>query len=111
MKPEEDDVLAAIYKADQSKQLIREMHLLQLPITDRSALGNSVRDTLLIMSKCQFKKAQSISSRIVEQGMDEVSNDEDVPVTSVHGMPLHVCPSLGPVIDVGDVSEVSDVGV
>lgn len=104
----EEDLLAAIHKAvDQLGKLIWEMHPPQLPITDRSAFKNSVRATLLIMSKRQFKKAQFIISRILVQVMDDVNKDVPSHHTAVHGMTHLACPSVAPVINVGDVSNVS----
>lgn len=50
----------------------------QQPITARTAFANYVKDSLLTMSKANYKKARSTINRLLSDQMDEDS-DDDIP--------------------------------
>ena len=58
----------------------------QQPITGRTAFANYVKDSLLTMSKANYKKARSTINRLLSDLMDEDS-DDDIP-SAIGALPI-----------------------
>ena len=70
----------------------------QPPITARTAFANYVKDSLLTMSKSNYKKARSTINRLLTDLMDEDSNDDIASAIVTPPIPAtqQACPSQQP---------------
>ena len=62
----------------ESGSILKDLSKAQLqPITSRTSFASYVKDSLLTMSKANFKKARSSINRLLTDLMDEDSDDDD----------------------------------
>ena len=80
----------------ESGSILKDLSKAQLqPITSRTSFASYVKDSLLTMSKANFKKARSSINRLLTDLMDEDSDDDDdMPgATGISSIPANHPPS------------------